>query len=61
MKKEVLVFVGVLTVCFASCTTTGNRERAPVFEGNGVNLAEAIEQSPEKIARTCPQEAVLQS
>jgi tetratricopeptide (TPR) repeat protein len=46
MKKAFLTFVGVLTVFFASCATTGS--------GDGVSLAEAVEQSAEKITADLP-------
>ncbi|MDR1252400.1 MAG: hypothetical protein LBK62_09555, partial [Treponema sp.] len=39
---------------FASCATTGGGG-APVYEGDGVSLAEAIEQSAEKIAADLPE------
>lgn len=45
MKKTVFVFAGVLAL-FLSCATTGG--------GDGVSLAEAIEQSAEKIAADLP-------
>jgi tetratricopeptide (TPR) repeat protein len=69
MKKAFWAFVGLLTIFFAACATTGSGGTAPapyqapqtvmpetdaVFEGDGVSLAEAIEQSAEKIAADLP-------
>jgi tetratricopeptide (TPR) repeat protein len=65
MKKTFWAFVGILTIFFLSCATTGGSGgTAPVlnpvsqtvppdndlvFEVDGISLAEAIEQSAEKI------------
>jgi hypothetical protein len=49
MKKSVFVFAGVLAVFIAACATSG-----PVYEGDALTLAEAIEQSAEKIAVNLP-------
>jgi tetratricopeptide (TPR) repeat protein len=47
--------MGVMTILLASCATAGNGvEDNPVFEGDGLSLAEAIEQSAEKIAADLP-------
>ncbi|MDR0387692.1 MAG: hypothetical protein LBH57_06605, partial [Treponema sp.] len=67
MKKAFLVFLCALPVFFVACATTGSRPAAPyqapqaappadepVYEGDGVSLAEAIEQSAEKIAAELP-------
>ncbi|MFP3091064.1 tetratricopeptide repeat protein [Treponema sp. TIM-1] len=69
MKKAFWAFAGVLIVFFAACATTGSGgtvparyqvsqtvppDDSPVFEGEGVSLGEAIEQSAEKIAADLP-------
>jgi hypothetical protein len=47
MKKTVLAVAGVLTLFFAGCATSGpgaaGAPDSPVYEGDGVSLAEAIE------------------
>jgi tetratricopeptide (TPR) repeat protein len=67
MKKAFLVFLCALPVFFVACATSGSRPAAPyqapqaappvnepVYEGDGVSLGEAIEQSAEKIAAELP-------
>jgi tetratricopeptide (TPR) repeat protein len=52
MKKPLWVIIGVIFMLPASCATAGNGNL--VFEGDGLSLAEAIEQSAEKIAADLP-------
>jgi tetratricopeptide (TPR) repeat protein len=69
MKKMVVTFVCVLMVFFAACATSGSGGAAPapykapqaappdndpVYEGDGLSLAEAIERSAEKISADLP-------
>jgi tetratricopeptide (TPR) repeat protein len=68
MKKTFLAFVGAVAVFFAACATSGSGTASyqvpqtvppdgPVYEGEGLSLAEAIEQSAEKIAADLPAES----
>jgi tetratricopeptide (TPR) repeat protein len=65
MKKTLRIIIGMVTIFLVSCATTGNGgaktgvstapvEDNTVFEGDGLSLAEAIEQSAEKIAVDLP-------
>jgi tetratricopeptide (TPR) repeat protein len=50
MKKIFWTIIGVLTMLSASCASTDGKGDEPVYEGDGVSLAEAIERSAENIA-----------
>jgi tetratricopeptide (TPR) repeat protein len=60
--KRILFLTIIALVVLASCATTGGGSSAPVnqtadepvFEGDGLSLAEAIEQSAEKICADLP-------
>jgi tetratricopeptide (TPR) repeat protein len=58
MKMKFWAIICVITILLASCATTGSGRTAfvddAVFEGDGVSLTEAIEQSAEKIAVDLP-------
>jgi curli biogenesis system outer membrane secretion channel CsgG len=50
MQKGFWAIIGILTMLSVSCASAGGKGDGPVYEGNGVSLAEAIERSAENIA-----------
>jgi tetratricopeptide (TPR) repeat protein len=67
MKKTFWAIISAMTLLLMSCATAGNgggsagagnraapMDNSPVYEGEGLSLAEAVEQSAEKIASDLP-------